>query len=69
MADNNTNTVINTNTVRMTEKQKVKEITDRLEELLTTTNIFQIPAKENAKPSDIKTRKLFQGRKEMPLCV
>ena len=32
MADNNTNTVINTNTVRMTEKQKVKEITDRLEE-------------------------------------
>lgn len=32
MADNNTNTGINTNTVRMTEKQKVKEITDRLEE-------------------------------------
>ena len=32
MADNNTNMVINTNTVRMTEKQKVKEITDRLEE-------------------------------------
>ena len=32
MVDNNTNTVINTNTVHMTEKQKVKEITDRLEE-------------------------------------
>lgn len=31
MADNNTNTVINMNMVRMTEKQKVKEITDRLE--------------------------------------
>ncbi len=32
MADNNTNTVINTDTARMTEKQKVKEITDKLEE-------------------------------------
>lgn len=32
MTDNNANTVINTDTARMTEKQKVKEITDRLEE-------------------------------------
>lgn len=32
MADNNANAIINTDTARMTEKQKVKEITDRLEE-------------------------------------
>lgn len=32
MSDNNTNMVINTDRARMTEKQKVKEITDRLEE-------------------------------------
>lgn len=32
MADENMNTVYNENSIRMTEKQKVKEITDRLEE-------------------------------------
>lgn len=41
MVDNNTNTVINTNTVHMTEKQKVKEITDRLEEGLRNISIMR----------------------------
>lgn len=30
---------------------------------------FSFSTKEKGKTSDIKTRKLFQSRKEMPLCV
>lgn len=48
--DNNTDTVINTNTVRMTEKQKEKEIINRLEKglsLIVETGDFERFAKGN----------------------